>query len=64
MPDIVASIQDYTPEALADFANEVQREKGVRIDGATLMRDMNLEEKKDELNFSSELEIDERFDQA
>ena len=64
LPDIISSIQDYTPEALAEYANNLQKDKGIRLDGAALLKEINIEEKKEELNFSSELEIDERFEDA
>lgn len=64
MPDIVDSLDDFTPEALSRVTHDLQQKNGVRIDGAALLKDAKIEEAKDELNFSSELEIDERFDQA
>ena len=64
MPEIVESLEDFTPEALTRVAAEIQQEHGVRIDGAALIKDAKIEGTTDELNFSSELEIDERFEQA
>lgn len=38
--------------------------QGKRIDGASLLKEANIEEAEQELNFSSELEIDDRFETA
>lgn len=67
MPDIVENLKDYTPEALAIVARELQDKEGVRFDGAALLKEVNAESRNnpdDELNFSSELEIDDRFENA
>ena len=62
MPTILDNLEDYTPDALAGVAKELQK-KNYRLDGAPLFKEANQEddEPKEELNFSSELEIDDRF---
>ena len=65
MPDILESLDDYTPEALAEVAKDLQKTGKVRIDGAALLKEAQIqEEEREELNFSSEIEIDDRFDNA
>ena len=66
MPDIVENLQDYTPETLSAVAQDLLENAGVRIDGQALLRQVNNQsrETNEELNFSSELEIDDRFEKA
>ena len=44
MPEIAANMQDFTPEALQHVATEMQKEVGVRLDGAALLREANTQE--------------------
>ena len=41
MPDVVDNLENYTPEALAEYARDLQDREGVRFDGAALLREVN-----------------------